>query len=65
MLWRQDNSPAAPKISTIMSSPPPPRHPVAADTMAVLVVGVMVNYILPLRKRALLPPNAKRPARIY
>ena len=46
-------------------SPPPPRHPVAADTMAVLVVGVMVNYILPLRKRALLPPNAKRPARIY
>ena len=64
IFWRQDNSPSAHTISTIMSSPPPPRHPVAAETMAVMVVGVTVNYILPLRKRALLPPNAKRPARI-
>ena len=43
--------------------PPPPRHPVAAETLAVLVGGV--NYILPLNQRALLPPDAKRPARIY
>jgi hypothetical protein len=36
---------------------------VAVETLAVLVVGE--NYILLLNQRALLPPNAKRPAQIY
>ena len=40
-----------------MSSPPPPRPPVAAETLAILVVGV--NYILPLKQRALLLPDTK------
>ncbi len=67
ILWCQDNSPSAyPPLYTIststMSSPPPPRPPVAAETLAILVVGV--NYILPLKQRVLLPPDAKRTARM-
>ena len=34
--------------------------PLAAETLAILVVGV--NYIVPLKQRALLPPDSKSTA---
>jgi len=66
ILWCQDNYPSAyppfHTISTAMSSPPSPRPPVAAETLAILVVWVY--YILPLKQGALLPPDAKRTAKM-
>ncbi len=66
ILWCQDNYPSAyppfHTISTAMSSPPSPRPPVAAETPAILVVWVY--YILPLKQGALLPPDAKRTAKM-
>jgi len=55
-------SPEKPEMSPGEWCPPPPQPPVAAETLAILVVGV--NYILPLKQRALLPPDAKRTARM-
>ena len=44
--------------TSTMSFAPPPRPPVAAETLAILVVGV--NYIVLVNQRALHPPDAKR-----
>ncbi len=49
-LWRQDNSPSAyPPIHNFHQHPvfpPPPRPPVAAETLAILVVGVQGKLYL-------------------